>query len=188
MWQLFLGIGLFAGAHLFSTLLPGQRDALKARVGEMRYKLAYSVASLAGLILLGFAYVAGRDSGVMVYEPWNAGRHFAMLLIYVGFILIFSNGSLGHIRNTVKHPFSLGIALWSVAHLLVNGEAAVVAIFGMFFVVAVADIIFSFARGKIPSLQPKWSHDVRGLAVGTVLFLVFAFGFHPYIIGIPVAG
>ena len=38
MGYLIFGIVVFAGAHLFSMLLPDQRNALKARMGEGPYK------------------------------------------------------------------------------------------------------------------------------------------------------
>jgi uncharacterized membrane protein len=188
MWQLYLGMFLFCGTHLFSTVLPSSRDRLKARLGEGAYKGAYSVLSVAALVLMGWAYVAGRGEGVLLYEPWYEARHVALLIVLIAFILIFSNGSLGHIRGTVKHPFSIGIVLWSIAHLMMNGEPAVVGIFASFLVVAIADIVFSFARGKIPRFEPRLAHDLRGIAVGVVLYLVFAFGFHPYVLNVPVTG
>ena len=52
MGYLIAGIAVFAGVHLFSMLLPGQRDALKARMGEGPYKGIYALVSLAGLALM----------------------------------------------------------------------------------------------------------------------------------------
>jgi uncharacterized membrane protein len=188
MWQLYLGLILFCGTHLFSTIFPASRDRFKANMSVGAFKGLYSLANAVGLALLVWAYVAGRGEGTLLYEPWYAARHVALLIILLAFILIFSNGSQSHIRGTVKHPFSIGIALWSIAHLMMNGEPAVVGIFGGFLVVALADLVFSFARGKIPRFEPRWSHDLRGIAVGVILYLVFAFGFHPYVLNVPVAG
>jgi uncharacterized membrane protein len=188
MWQLYLGLLLFCGTHLYSTVFPSSRDRLKSSFGEGAFKGLYSLLSALGLVLLAWAYVAGRGDGTLLYEPLYAARHVILLLILFAFILIFSNGSQSHIRGAVKHPFSIGIALWSIAHLMMNGEPAVVGIFGGFLVVALADLVFSFARGKVPRFEPRWSHDLRGIAVGVILYLVFAFGFHTYVLNVPVAG
>jgi uncharacterized membrane protein len=189
MWQLYLGVILFAGPHLFSSIFPHARDRLREKVGANPYKLIYSAVTLASVALFVLAYRVGGAVMEPLYAPWHGARHVVMLLILLAFILIFSNGSLGHIRRGVRHPFSLGIMLWSFSHLLMNGERMVVVMFGTFFVVALVDVIFSLARGKGPSaFVPNWKHDARGIAVGIVLYLVFAFGFHPYILGVAVAG
>ena len=189
MWQLVLGVVLFVGPHLWSILLPAQRDAVKTRWGEARFKFTYLAVSLVGILLFAWAYQLGRSGPAtldMLYEPLVGARHFAMLLILAGFILIFANGSQSHIRRLFKHPFSMGIVLWSLAHLLVNGETAVVVIFASFLLVAALDVIMSFASAKMPVFEPKWSHDVRSVVVGLVLYAAFLLGFHPYILNVPV--
>ncbi len=189
MWKLWAGVMLFGGVHLFSLFLPGARDRLKARIGEKAYKGLYSVVSLVGVVLLAMAYLArrsGPSSLDLVYEPYYGARHLMMLLVLAGFILIFSNQSKGYISKLTHNPFSLGVVLWSFGHLLVNGETAVVVIFGLFLVLSVLDIVLSEMRGKRPTHQPNWRHDVRSLVVGVVLFFVFALVFHPYVLNIPV--
>jgi uncharacterized membrane protein len=190
LW-LWLGILLFFGPHFYSVLMSDHRTATRHSFGEKRFKGLYALVSLAGIILMAVGYVAGRNEpgGVeQFYEPWFGARHAAMGLILIGFILIFSNQTKGYIRATLKHPFSIGVAFWSIAHLLVNGEKAVVVIFGAFLILSVLDVILGLARGKVAAFAPNWKHDLRGLIVGLVLYLVFMFGFHPYILGVPVVG
>jgi uncharacterized membrane protein len=104
------------------------------------------------------------------------------------FILLGASHGKGHIKRIVRHPFSLAIVLWAASHLLVNGERALVWLFGSMLVVALADLIFSFARGKGPDHVPQVKSDIRAVVIGVVLYLVFLFGFHPYILGVPVVG
>ncbi len=189
MGSLFFGVLLFAGTHLFSLLLPGARGEVVKQLGEGRYKGLYSLVSLAGLVLLASAYWSNRSGPTppgLLYEPWDAGRHFILLLVYLGFVLIFSNQSKGYITRLVRQPFSVGVGLWSTSHLLANGEPTVVVIFGMLLVLSIIDVIVSTVRRKPGPYQPNWLHDLRGLAVGTLLYLVFAFLFHPYVLHIPV--
>lgn len=191
MWQLWVGVVLFGGMHLFSILFPARRNAVKAAMGVGVYMGLYTLISLVGVVFLALGYLSGRagpNALSMVYEPWYGGRHVMMLLVLVGFILIFANGSKAHIRRWVGHPFSVGVILWSTGHLLVNGETAVVVIFAMFLVLSVFDVVLSVARGKWPTHEGNAMHDARAIAVGVVLFLIFAFGFHPYVLNIPVIG
>lgn len=187
MWQLYLGLVLFGFPHLLSALAPGTRDRLKQRLGENRFKLAYSALALAGIILMALGYVAYRHLPAdLLYQPYDGARHLAFLVILAGFILIANNGSRSHLRLWLGHPFSLGVILWSAAHLFLNGERAVVLIFSVIFLIAVLDIALSVARGKMPAFEPTWSDDIRRLIGGVIVYLIFMFGFHPYILGIPV--
>lgn len=189
MWMVYLGFLLFFGMHLFSTLLPAARDRLKSRLGEGPFKVMYSLATLAGLVLLVQAYrrsdtIAGLQGNF--YEPWAAGRHVVMLLVLVAFVLVAASHGKGHIKAWVRHPMSIGVGLWAVAHLLVNGEKSLVWLFGTVLAVAVADLVFSFARGKRPQHVATAASDVRAVVIGLVLYLIFLFGFHPYVLGVPV--
>lgn len=189
MWKAYLGVLLFGGAHLWGILLPAQRDRLKAGMGEGVYKGAYSVATLAGLVLLVMAYLGARSGPAsldMFYEPWLGAVHLYALMVWMAFVLIGASGGKGYIKAWVRHPMSLGFALWSAAHLMANGEKALVWLFGSIFAVAVADLVFSFARGKRPLHQPVISSDLKAIVIGSVLFLIFLLGFHPYVLNVPV--
>lgn len=188
MASLWLGVVLFGGVHLFSMLLPSIRDGWKARLGAGRYMGLYSLVSLAGLVFLALGYLAGRADPAAgdLYAPWSGARHVMMLVVLLGFILIFSNKNGGYISRSLHHPFSIGVALWSTGHLLVNGETAVVVIFGMLLLISLLDVVLGFARGKRATHVPQVKYDVRSVVVGLVLFAVFAFGFHPYVLHIPV--
>jgi uncharacterized membrane protein len=190
MTYLWLGALLFGGLHLFSTVLPAQRNALRGAVGEKAWKGAYSLLVLLGVVFFVLAYrsIGEGDLGEMLYQPWVQGKHLVMLLIWLMFILLGASHGKGYIKSYVRHPMSLGIALWSGGHLLVNGERALVWLFGTFFVVAIADLIFSFARGKRPTHEPRLRSDIVAVVAGTVLYLIFLFGFHPYVLGVPVVG
>ena len=187
MGKLWLGALLFAGPHLVSTVVPALRDHLKERLGEGPFKGLYALVSLVGVVLLVLAYVQARSGGGgVLYEPWSGARHLNMLLSLAGFILMASARGQGYIRRAVKHPQSLGMALWATGHILANGEMAVVVIFAAILVVALADIVFSLGRGRVPTHAPQLRSDLVAIAGGTVVYLVLLFGFHPYILNVPV--
>lgn len=67
MLVLIAGLSLFLGAHSI-RIIPGARPRLQAAMGEMVYKLAYSVVSLAGFGLIIY--------GMMIAQPApSSGRH-----------------------------------------------------------------------------------------------------------------
>ena len=184
-----IGIFLFAGMHLFSLLLPAMRNRVSARLGENQYKSIYSVVSLLGVILMGYGYWQERHGamvGVSHYEPIEAMRHVAMGLVLLAFIFIASRDGKGYIRKWVRHPFSIGFALWSFAHLLANGEVYVVPIFATFFAISILDIALGFARGGPHQFTPQLKRDGIAVIAGLLAFAIFAYGFHPYVLDLPV--
>ncbi len=183
-----IGILLFAGTHLFSILFSAVRDRLKAWIGEPRYKGAYSLISLIGLVLMGWGYVITRNDGIYAYQPVVGAKHITLLMVFVGFILIASNKGKGHIRKWVKHPFSIGISLWALGHLLASGKVPVMMMAATVLVISVFDIVFSLRREEPQVFEPVWSRDVKALVFGTLAYLVFLLGFHPYILGVPIVG
>ena len=189
MTYLYLGILLFGGPHLFSILFPALRDSLKQSLGEKPWKGLYSLVSLAGLVwmIVGFGKSrAGPLAADLLYFPADWTRHVTMLLVLLAFILLGASHGKGYLKKWLHNPMSIGIALWATGHLLANGKRTDVYLFGTFLVVAVADVLMSEARGKRPSHIPRLRSDIVAVAVGVVLYAVFLFGFHPYVLNLPV--
>ncbi len=189
MTLLYLGVFLFAGPHLFSSLLPAVRDGLKSRVDPKLWRAVYSAVALLGLVLMIIAFMQSRSGPlaadwVYVPEPW--ARHVTMLLVLLGFIFLGAAHGKGYIKKWVHNPMSIGVALWSAGHLLANGKRTDVWLFGAFLVVALADIISSEIRGKRPAHEPRLRSDVIAVIAGMVLYVIFLLGFHPYVLNIPV--
>ena len=190
MTYMIIGIVIFAGVHLFSMLLPAQRDALKAKFGEKRWKGGFALVSLIGLgfMIRGFfASRAGPAAADLLYIPADWTRHVTMLLVLLAFIALSAAHGKGYLKLWLQHPMSIGFALWSFGHLLSNGKRAAVYMFGTFFAVAVLDVILSTARGKRPAHEPRLRSDVIAVIAGLALYLIFLFGFHPYILNLPIA-
>jgi uncharacterized membrane protein len=188
MISLYVGALLFVVPHLLSSALPAMRDRLKARFGERAFKTAYALISGLGIIVIGVTYWQTRGSGEMLYAPSGTMRHATMGLATLGVILIASGHGKSHIRLWLQNPFSIGIALWSLGHLLSVGKTAVVWFYGSLLLVALADIVFSMARGKRPDYQPVWRSDIIAVIAGLVLTAVLVTLFHPYVLGVNVMG
>ncbi len=189
MTYMIVGIVIFAGLHLFSMLLPAQRDDLRRRFGERAWKGTFAIGSLVGLAFMirgFFASRAGPGAADLLYYPADWTRHVTMTLVLLAFISFGSIHGKSHIKLWLRNPMSIGFALWSFGHLLSNGKRAAVYMFGTFFVIAVLDIILSTVRGNRPVFEPRIRSDIIAVAVGVVLYLIFLFGFHPYVLNLPV--
>jgi uncharacterized membrane protein len=191
MTFIYLGALLFGGSHLFSILFPALRDGFRKSLGDKLWKALYGLVSLAGLVFLVIGYSksrAGPAVADILYDAPYSLRHVTMLLVLIGFILIGASHGKGYLKTWLHNPMSIGVSLWAIGHLLVNGQRSDVWLFGTFLVVGLADIILSEMRGKRPSHVPRVRSDIIAVIVGMVLYVIFLFGFHPYVLNVPVAG
>ena len=189
MTLILIGAVIFVGIHLVVMLSPATRARLEARFGQGPWKGIFSLISAVGLILMIWGLIQARNSeewGDLLYLPGDWTRHTAMLLVLIGFILIGASHGKGYLKSWVKQPMSIGIGLWALAHLLANGERPAVYFFGAFLLIAVLDIVLSTARGKVPRHEPRIRSDVIAIVIGVILYAIFLFGFHPYILGVPI--
>lgn len=185
---LILGLVLFLGVHSVRILAGDWREAQIARLGEMRWKGAYSLASAAGLGLIVWGYgMAHVDSPVLWQTPpWT--RHVAATLTVPAFILLVAAYIPGsHIKAAVGHPMVAGVTVWAVAHLIANGSLADATLFGVFLVWAVVSFASSHRRDRLAGRgypARGWSADGAVLAVGLVAWAAFAFYGHAWLIGV----
>ena len=186
-----LGLALFLGVHTVTTQRE-LRSRLIASSGEAGYKIAYALASVAGLALIVWGFAHYRAAGwIDVWHPPTALKHVAVALMLPAVILVVAAYVRGRIYTTLKHPMLSGVKLWAAAHLLDNGDLGSIILFGSFLGWAVFDRI-SLKRRADPGAPPipvgGPGNDLIAVAVGFVAYLALAFAFHPVVIGVPVVG
>lgn len=129
------------------------RDALVARLGAGRYRGAFALASLLGLVWMGHAY--RHAPAIPLWGLLLGFRPAAYLLVLIAFIFVVVGVTTpsptrvgmesklaqgpdivrGIVRIT-RHPFLWGVALWALVHLVVNGDLASLVLFGSLLVLA----------------------------------------------------
>lgn len=186
--SLVLGLALFLGVHSISIVNLHWRDRMAATLGEWPWKGLYALVSLAGLALLVHGYGVARGQPVWLYVPPAWLRHVALALLLPVFPLLLATYLPGRIRATVKHPSLVALKLWALAHLLVNGTAADVLLFGALLAWAVAERISLQRRPlrAVPQLPPSGWNDAVAVAAGLALYAAFAAWLHPLLIGVVV--
>ena len=172
MPSLIAAAAFFVVLHL---LVSGTRlrAAIVGTIGEGPYMGLFSLASLGGVVWLSMAYGDARGFGETYWDTGAAGRHAALVIQLVAFLLIIpglltpnptsvkQEGSLdrpdvarGMLRIT-RHPFLWGVAIWAVGHLLVNGDAPSILLFGSLLALAIFGT-FSIDAKRRKALGPKW--------------------------------
>jgi uncharacterized membrane protein len=122
------------------------------RTGERAFQALFSLLSFTGIGWLIWAY--SMTDRAASGAPPSAVTFLAIMLsmagLWLAIIGVFSpnptslgqesllrsaNPARGIIRIT-RHPFMAGFAIWALAHMLLNPEAASLVFFGTFFVLA----------------------------------------------------
>lgn len=180
MTLLVIGLIVFIGIHSI-TMSPALRQTLVNRLDLKGYKLLFSAAAALGLVLI----IIGKAKAgfVHVYTPPSWGRHPAMLLMLFAFILLPAAHMPGNIKRFTRHPMLWGVVLWSVAHLLANGDKASLILFGSLGLYSLVDMVSANRRGA--SLQTQrlpLRKDMMVVGAGLVVYFIFLV-LHPYLFG-----
>jgi uncharacterized membrane protein len=190
MTTLILGLILFLGVHSVSIVAPAWRDRMQARLGENLWKGVYSLASAAGFVLMVMGYGLAREQPVALYTPATWLRHVSLLLLLPVFPLLLSSYLPGRIKSAAKHPMLLATKFWALAHLVANGTAADVLLFGGFLAWAVADRISFKHRTQrpLPGAPPGPMNDAIAVVAGLAIYAWFLFWGHAWLIGVSPIG
>jgi uncharacterized membrane protein len=185
MLKLIAGLVIFLGVHSIAIFAPRWRGQLIARIGMPSWKMGYSLASIAGFVLIVMGYGAARLDPVVLYQPPFWLRHVAMLVMLPVFPLLLAAYLPGRIKAAVKHPMLAAVKAWALAHLLVNGTLADVLLFGGFLAWAVLDRISAGKRPVVAQAAPGSArNDIIAIVGGLALYAVFVVWAHAWLIGV----
>lgn len=186
---LILGLALFIGVHLFTTL-RGTRAEVIGRLGAGPYKGLYSLISAAGLVLIVVGFSRYRSAGyIQVWNPPFALFHpIALFLLWFAFVaLVAAYAPPSRIKSLLRHPMLVAVKAWALSHLLVNGDLGSMLLFGSLLAWAVYDRIAVKRRGDAGAASPGWSkNDVLVVTIGTVAYGAM-FWLHDSLIGVTAA-
>lgn len=188
MLYLILGLVMFLGVHSVRIVAEDWRTRTIARVGPATWKMAYSIVSLLGFVLIVWGFGQARMQPVLVWSPPVGMRHAASLLTLLAFVLLAAAYVPGNgIKARVHHPMVLGVKVWALAHLLANGLLAQMLLFGAFLVWAVLDFSAARRRDRAAGTVYPPGRAVATLmtvVAGIVAWLVFAMWLHGWWIGV----
>lgn len=169
MISLALAALAFLGIHLgvSGTVL---RDRAVAAIGLRGYMLAFSVASVGAIIWLVSAYVAAPYVPTWGQLQWWKPVMIALmlpafLLVVIGLTTpnptavaqegLVDRPPQGIVRIT-RHPFLMGVALWSGLHLIGNGDVASLLFFAALAITAVVGTVSIDAKRRRALGDKAW--------------------------------
>ena len=161
------------------------RDALTGMLGEGPYRGLFSLASVAGIAWMIYAY---RHAPLIVTWGFVLGfRPAAYVLVFIAFLFavigimtpsptrVGMESKLdpamarGMVRIT-RHPFLWGVGLWAATHLIVNGDQASLILFGTLLVLAIGGTaaIDAKRRRKFPEKWPLFAQTTSSVPFAAI--------------------
>ena len=164
MLHLILASAYFLLIH-FGVSGTRLRDGLVTRLGTGPYRAAFALASVIGLVWMGYAYRHAPTVALWGLVP--GFRPAAYVLVFIAFLFVVigvttpsptrvgmeskveqgTEAARGMVRIT-RHPFLWGVALWALVHLVVNGDLASLILFGSLLVLAVGGTLSIDAKRR----------------------------------------
>ena len=161
---------VFAASHMLLSSRP-IRARLVARLGDKRFLAAYSIVAIVLFVPLVYYYFTHRHAGPLLWPAPDSGAVDFLLVLanLVGFVLLVAGvmtpspasvtgaprDEPSGVQRITRHAVFMGMGIWALAHVIVNGYASDVAFFG-------GIVVFV--------LIGSWHQDRRKLAGGDARF------------------
>ena len=187
MTILIVGLALFLGIHVFSTL-RGTRAAVIGRIGEGPYKGLYSLLAAVGLVLIVWGFGRYRSGGyIQIWTPpFDLFHPIALVLLWLALVaLAAAYAPASRIKSLLRHPLLVAVKVWALSHLLVNGDLGSLLLFGSLLAWAVYDRIAVKRRGDsgAPPVASFGRNDVIVLVIGSLAYIALLW-LHEMLIGV----
>jgi uncharacterized membrane protein len=189
---LILGLIIFLGVHSIRIVADGWRTAQIQRLGEGPWKGIYSIASVAGFVLIVWGFGLARGQSAPLWSAPFFIHEVAAALNLLAFILfIAAYVPRNAFKARLHHPMVLSVLVWAIAHLPATGKPADIVMFGSFFVWAVGSLIAARRRDRAAGTQypaGTLAGTLATIAAGAAAWAVFAFLLHRMLIGVSPLG
>lgn len=179
---LILGLAMLIGVHLIPAV-PPLRRWLVARLGGQAYRGLFSLFALAGLVLI----ILGKSHApfIPLWQPLWWGIGMTPLFMLPAMILLVGAYLPGNVHRLTPHPMSWAVVLWAIGHLIANGDAASILLFGSLGLYSLFAIWSGNRRGATrQSRTMTIDRDLIVIGVGLLLYVAVVF-LHPTLFGVP---
>jgi uncharacterized membrane protein len=165
---------LFVGAHFLLSSLPVRRR-LAGWLGQGGYLLLYSAIALALFAWMIWSFRLAPYHWIWGSPDWArmiafAVMPIALMLLIAGYLTPNPSAVMGGyvlerddpapgIFKVTRHPVMIAVALWAAAHLLANGTAGGILLFGSLLILSLGGIAH-IERRRRASGDANWQRLV----------------------------
>ena len=128
MVWLCVGVLLWMAVHFISSVARVLRTSLVERVGENPYKGIFALTLVLSIALMIIGWRSTTPEFNYVPPTWGAPLTSILMLIAVS--LFGAAHQPTRIKRFIRHPQLTGMAVWSLSHLLANGDSLSLVLIG----------------------------------------------------------
>ena len=182
MTLLVIGLLLWSTVHLIPSAGMPLKQAWVKKLGENGYAGSFALLIVGSMLLIIFGWRSAPVSSV--YVPPEALKPLTAALMAPAIMLFVAAKHPTRLRRIVRHPQMTFVVVWSMAHLIQNGDSRSIVLFGGLSVWAILEIVFinrrdgAWVKADVPSV----SVDARYLLISLVVYAIVVL-IHPYISG-----
>jgi uncharacterized membrane protein len=161
---------LFGIIHI-NPAMPAWKDHAVKTFGKA-YGPIYGI--LTALLFVAVIWAFRNAEPGFIYEPVSWGFYANFVFTLLGFLCIGIFVFRGSWRNILKYPMAIGISLWSLGHLLANGEQRSVLLFGGMAFIAILFAVLKHHNGQFVPTEVRQGHNPLSLLGGIALYGIAA--------------
>lgn len=184
MALLIAGVVFWSIVHLMPAVAPNLRAALTTKLGESPYKGLFAIDIIIALALMVFGWKAATPSPV--YAPPLVDSPLPLALMAVAILLFTASSMPNNLKRHIRHPQMAAVLLWSIAHLLSNGDNRSLVLFGGLGLWSLLEMVFINRRdrGWEPPPTIALGKDIITVIVAIIVFKTLGY-FHLALFGVP---
>lgn len=181
MSWLVTGMILLIGIHLVPSF-PALRRRLVNMQGMTAYQAGFGLIALLGLVLIAMGFSGSQFT--LLWQPPAWGRLVNLVLMVPALILLVAAYLPSNIKRYTRHPMLWGVVIWSIGHLLSNGDTASLILFGGLGLFALFDMLSANLRGARKQQQAvSAGHETLVVSGGIIAYLALLY-LHPLLFGV----
>ncbi len=182
IWLCF-GVLLWTAVHLIPCFARGLRTSLVERLGEHRYRGLFALGIIVSLVLMVVGWRSTTPELIYLPPPW--GTPLTSVLMLFSVMLFGAAHQPTRIKRYIRHPQLTGMVVWSLSHLLSNGDVRSLVLFGGLGLWALIEMpLISRREGAWQRpYGPALLVEIRGILISAVIFFVLVL-LHPYFAGV----
>jgi uncharacterized membrane protein len=186
--MIYAGLLLWIGVHLFPAMAPATKQRIVARVGNPAYQGLFALLVMIGLLLIVFGWRGALP--IQLYTPAMDMRHLGILVATLGILLFVASNFPSRLKRVIRHPQLTGVLLWSLAHLIANGDSRSLTVFGALAAWSIVSMLAINRRDGAwvkPAPGMGWGMEVVMALIGLAVAVLLV-RFHQYLSGIALIG
>lgn len=188
MTLLIIGLIMFLGIHSTRIFFEPVRVWWINTFGAGIWRALYTIISFAGLILIVIGFAPASANATVVWVPPFALLHVTAFLTLLSSIFVAAAYlPAGRIKARLRHPMTVGVMVWALAHLLINGMSHEVLLFGSMLIWSVLVLLSALRRDRqmrLAFLAGPVRNDLIAIVIGAAVWVVLVGYAHEWLFGV----